>query len=107
MKYLLFIFIIFATNIYAQVRETEIKVYVPIRTYHFDRHPSMGYHSTEVGAGNKYIMTRYVTLKTPARWDEYDKYSIDELINLGYDGVVLPDYNRIDYLIFYTESISK
>lgn len=62
----------------------------------------------EVGAaGNKYIMTRYVTLKTPAGWDEYDKYSIDELINLGYDGVVLPDYNRIDYLIFYTESISK
>jgi hypothetical protein len=51
MKYLLFIFIIFATNIYAQVRETEIKVYVPIRTYHFDRHPSMGYHSTEGGHG--------------------------------------------------------
>lgn len=63
----------------------------------------------EVGAsGNKYIMTRYITLKNPAGWDEYDKLSVGELINKGYDGVVLPDGDGVvDYLIFNSKSISK
>ena len=58
-------------------------------------------------AGNKYIMTRYITLTNPAGWDEYDKYSIGELIDEGYDGVILPEDNRIDYLVFDPKSISK
>lgn len=62
----------------------------------------------EVGAsGDKYIMTRYITLKKPAGWNEYDKYSIGELINMGYDGVVLPEDDRTDYLVFHNNSISK
>jgi hypothetical protein len=58
-------------------------------------------------AGSKYIMTRYITLTNPAGWDEYDKYSIGELIDEGYDGVILPEDNRIDYLVFDPKSISK
>jgi hypothetical protein len=62
----------------------------------------------EVGAaGGKYIMARYITLNNPAGWDEYDKYSVGELIKKGYDGVILPEDDRIDYLVFNSESISK
>jgi hypothetical protein len=62
----------------------------------------------EAGAsGGKYIMTRYITLNKPAGWDEYDKYSVGELIKMGYDGVILPEDNRIDYLVFNSDSISK
>lgn len=58
------------------------------------------------GTGNKYIMTRYITLNNPAGWEEYEKYNIAELINMKYDGVILPDENKIDYLIFDPKSIS-
>ena len=58
-------------------------------------------------SGGKYIMTRYITLNNPAGWDEYDKYSIGELIKQGYDGVILPEDDRIDYLVFNPELISK
>ena len=60
----------------------------------------------EVGAaGTKYIMKRKIKLNNPAGWDEYDKYSVGELINMGYDGVILPDDGRTDYLVFNPESI--
>jgi len=85
MKYLLFIFIIFATNIYAQVRETEIKVYVPIRTYHFDRHPSMGYHSTEGGHGVVGVYRR-----TDGNW--YSDIQLGALANSYYDLSILLQY---------------
>jgi hypothetical protein len=85
MKYLLFIFIIFATNIYAQVRETEIKVYVPIRTYHFDRHPSMGYHSTEGGHGVVGVYRR-----TDGNW--YNDIQA---------GVLTNSYNSLSFLVQY------
>ena len=58
-------------------------------------------------AGGKYIMTRYITLKNPAGWDEYEKYSVGELIRDGYDGVILPSDNRTDYLVFNSRSISS
>lgn len=58
-------------------------------------------------AGSKFIMKRRIKLKNPAGWDEYDKFSIGELINMGYDGVVLPESDRIDYLVFNSKSISK
>jgi len=64
--------------------------------------------SKNVGAsGGKYTMTRYIALKQPAGWDEYEKYSVGELINMGYDGVILPHGNRIDYLVFDPKSIYK
>ncbi len=62
---------------------------------------------TAGASGGKYILTRYITLKNPAGWDEYDKYSIGELIDMGYDGAILPDSGRADYLVFNPKSISK
>jgi ADP-Ribosyltransferase in polyvalent proteins len=53
------------------------------------------------GAGhNKYIMIKYLNIKNPAGWDEYDRYSLDQLINMGYDCVILPEDDKIDYLVF-------
>lgn len=69
-----------------------------------DNLESIKNHTTG-GTGNKYIMTKYITLNKPAGWDEYDKYSIDELINMGYDGVILPDDEKTDYLVFHLKSI--
>lgn len=59
------------------------------------------------GNGNKFIMTRYITINKPAGWNEYDKYSFYELQHMGYDGVILPhgtEYN--DYIVFSNNSIS-
>ena len=65
-------------------------------------------NGTTGGEGNKYILTRYITLNNPAGWDEYEKYSIGELINLKYDGVILPeDDNKTDYIVFDLKSIKK
>jgi len=33
----------------------------------------------------------YQRINNPAGWDEYDKFSIDELIDQGYDGLKLPE----------------
>lgn len=60
------------------------------------------------GMGNKYIMTRYITLRNPAGWSEYDKLGLGQIEDRGHDGVILPhgtEYN--DYIVFNTESISK
>ena len=59
------------------------------------------------GMGNKFIMTRYITLNNPAGWDEYEKYGLGQLKDRGYDGVILPhgtEYN--DYIVFSPKSIS-
>ncbi len=58
------------------------------------------------GSGNKYILTRYITLNNPATWEEYDRYSVDELINMGYDGAVLQDGGETNYIVFNIESIA-
>jgi len=41
-----------------------------------------------------------------AGWDEYDKFSTDELINQGFGGVRLPDGDEITYAIFDTKDIA-
>jgi hypothetical protein len=41
--------------------------------------------------GTKKVMDLYADIKKPAGWKEYDKYSIDELEHMGYDGVILPE----------------
>lgn len=64
-------------------------------------------NATHGGDGNKYILKRTIELKKPAGWDEYDKYSLDELINKGFDGVILPDDDKTDYIVFYSKSIKK
>ena len=60
------------------------------------------------GLGNKYIMTRYITINNPAGWDLYDKYSLGEIYNMGYDGIILPDGPNVNnYIVFSTKNIRK
>ena len=40
-------------------------------------------------------------------WDEADKYSTDELINMGFDGLKLTDNGESTYQIFNTDKLSK
>lgn len=58
------------------------------------------------GQGNKYIMTRYITINNPAGWDEYEKYGLQQLEDMGYDGVILPQENKTDYFVFSSKNIS-
>lgn len=59
------------------------------------------------GVGSKYIMTRKITLNNPAGWDEYEMYSIGELRQMGFDGVILPDNGKTDFIVFSTKSIKS
>ncbi len=62
--------------------------------------------SGEAGAqGTKYIMTRYITINNPAGWDEYDKYGIQQLIDRGYDGVILPSGSYNTFIVFDKKNI--
>lgn len=58
------------------------------------------------GAGNGIIMTRYITLNKPAGWAEYEKYGLGQLQGMGYDGVILPQEGKTDYIVFSPKSIS-
>ena len=58
------------------------------------------------GQGNKYIMTRYITINNPAGWDEYEKYGLGQLQDMGYDGVILPQDDKTDYFVFSNKNIS-
>lgn len=59
------------------------------------------------GNGNKFIMTRYITINKPAGWEEYEKYGLGQLEDMGYDGVILPQGNKTDYFVFTNKSIRK
>lgn len=61
----------------------------------------------EVGAsGNSYIKEMFVSLKNPAGWEEYEKYSLEELQNLGYDGAILyDDDSNYDGFVFNSNQI--
>jgi hypothetical protein len=55
----------------------------------------------ESGAsGNKYILKCEITISNPAGWDIYDKYSLEEIQNMGYDGIILPDDGNTNYVVF-------
>ncbi len=49
------------------------------------------------------IMPVYLSAKNLAGWDQYEKFSIDELIQQGYDGIQLDD----DYVIFEPTQIKS
>jgi hypothetical protein len=40
-------------------------------------------------------------------WEEADKYSTDQLIQMGYDGLRLPDESEVTYQVFNPEKLSK
>lgn len=57
------------------------------------------------GNGSNIIMTRYITINKPAGWNEYEKYGLQQLEDMGYDGVILPQGNKTDYFVFSTKNI--
>mgnify|MGYP003666810796 CR=1 FL=1 len=62
----------------------------------------------EVGAsGTGTIMSLYLSLKNPAGWDEYDKYTLDELIGKGYDGLMLDEDDQTTYVAFSPTQIKS
>lgn len=40
-----------------------------------------------------------------ADWDAYENFSLDQLQEMGYDGVKLPDDGKVDYQIFFPEKL--
>ena len=60
---------------------------------------------TTGASGFKNIMKREIILNNPAGWDEYEKYGIRELKNMGYDGVILPNNEGNDFIVFYPKNI--
>lgn len=60
--------------------------------------------SGEVGAsGHGKIMPVYLSVKKLAGWDEYDKYTFDQLIQMGFDGIKLDD----NYVVFSPSQIKS
>lgn len=59
------------------------------------------------GQGNKYIMTRFITINNPAGWNEYEKYGLGQIENMGYDGIILSQGNYNDYIVFSPKQIRK
>lgn len=64
-------------------------------------------NQTHGGLGSKYIMKRKIILNNPAGWPEYEKYGLGQMRQLGYDGVILPDGDKTDFIVFSPKSIKK
>lgn len=64
-------------------------------------------NNTHGGMGSKYIMKRKIVLNNPAGWNEYEKYGIGQMKQLGYDGVILPSGDETSFIVFYPRSIKK
>lgn len=57
----------------------------------------------ESGANSsKYIITAEITVNKVAGWDEYDKYFLAELKQMGYDSIHLDD----DWVVFNPKNIN-
>ena len=63
----------------------------------------------EVGAqGKGIIMETYLNIEKPAGWAEYDKFTIDELLGRGYDGLILPESDgTATYVTYSPEQIKS
>jgi len=77
-------------------------------TIWFTTDPNIG-EVTATGKGGKVTRVLPDDYLNLAGWDEVDKYSIDELINLGYDGVKYPNVGDgvTNYQIFHPEKLKK
>jgi len=56
--------------------------------------------STRFGQ-TKYIFEAYLNIKKMAGWDEYEKYGLGEIEEMGFDGIKLDD----DYVVFESNQI--
>lgn len=75
-------------------------------TVWFTSNPNIG----EVAASNKGAVVKRLLDKNKMKlggWAETDKYSTDELINMGYDGLMLKDGDNVTYQIFNPEKLIK
>ena len=60
----------------------------------------------ESGAvGNEVIKELYIRMTNPAGWDEYEKYGVSQLFEMGYDGAILPDKNGFDGFVFNSNQV--
>ena len=59
-------------------------------------------HGASIGSGgNVYLYTCLITSNNPASYDEYDRYFVQQLEQMGYDSLDLDD----DFVVFYPENI--
>lgn len=75
-------------------------------TVWFTSNPNIG----EVAASNKGAVVKRFLDKNKMKlggWAETDKYSTDELINMGYDGLMLKDGDTITYQIFNPKKLME
>jgi hypothetical protein len=75
-------------------------------TVWFTSNPNIG----EVAASNKGAVVKRLLDKNKMKlggWAETDKYSTDELINMGYDGLMLKDGDAVTYQIFNPQKLIK
>lgn len=56
-------------------------------------------------SGRDKILHCEIKIDKPAGWEEYEKYTLWELENLGYDGIILPDDNSTDYVAFSPDQV--
>jgi len=56
-------------------------------------------------AGRGRLVEAQIDIRNPAGWKEYDKYTLDELMAMGYDGLKLDDGDEIVYATFFPEQI--
>lgn len=62
--------------------------------------------SGDVGAkSSKYIMQFQITINNPAGWEEYKKYGLGEIKELGFDGIILNSSDYINYIVFKPSQI--
>lgn len=55
--------------------------------------------------GSSKILHCEIKIDNPAGWDEYEKLTLWELETRGYDGIILPDGDSIDYVVFSPEQV--
>lgn len=75
-------------------------------TIWFTSNPNIG----EVAASGKGGVVKRILDKSKVKlggWEEADKYSTNELMNMGYDGLALKDKSGITYQIFNPEKLKK
>ena len=46
-----------------------------------------------------------IDIRNPAGWEEYDKFSLDELMAQGYDGLKLVDDDQVTWAAFFPEQV--